>query len=388
MTDIRFTDSLLVDNATFRTTSQGYLVGSAKVARTGIQEYRRAEMGLTGDGVVRVYRPESAVFDKDSMATYAGKPVTLTHPPAAVTAENWKDYAVGHVGNEVTRDGETIKVPFVLMDANAIQAVQNGTREISMGYTTPVAMQDGVTPSGEAYNAVQTGPIKINHLAIVPQARGGSELRIGDSAKPWGVSPVTSTKGNTMNKIVFDGLTIEVNDQAREVIQKLQSQLADSQAETAKKDAALAAKDTEIAKKDADLTAKASELEAAKKAIPAGPTLDALVAERQTIVDTAKAVKPDFVADGKSNAAIKQELVADALTKAVVDAKLEGKSDAYREAFFDATFDHLAASHAPETTTQRVVATLRTVDAEAGSDKALNDAYNATLTRFDRKAKA
>ena len=67
-----------------RTTADGYLVGEAKVARTGIQEYLADELGLTdraGDEIIRVYRPEGEVFSKDSLASYAFRPVTIDHPP-------------------------------------------------------------------------------------------------------------------------------------------------------------------------------------------------------------------------------------------------------------------------------------------------------------------
>src|SRR5690606_651042 len=116
--------------------------------------------------------------------------------------------------------------------------------------------------------------LKINHLAIVPRARGGSELRLGDGAKNWGARPVTHWKDTKpMHKITVDGFTVEVNDQAREAITKLQKQLSDAEADLAAKDADIEAKDKEIAKKDADLTAKDKELDDAKKAVPVGAAL-------------------------------------------------------------------------------------------------------------------
>jgi len=50
---------------------------------------------------------------------------------------------------------------------------------LSMGYTTDIDWTAGVTPKGEAYDGVQRN-IRANHLAFVPQARGGEKLRFGD----------------------------------------------------------------------------------------------------------------------------------------------------------------------------------------------------------------
>ena len=160
-----FCDSAPVTS--LRRTADGYMTGNVRCARTGVQVYDRKELGLTGDGVVRVYRPEGAVFAEDSLRTYPGKPITMGHPKEHVSSNNWKDLAVGTVGSRVLRDGEVVVVDFSIMDAAAIDQIEKGTRQISMGYTTPIKMGGGYTPAGETYDAVQTGPIRINHLAVL-----------------------------------------------------------------------------------------------------------------------------------------------------------------------------------------------------------------------------
>ena len=373
----------------FRKTADGYMVGTVKCARTGIQTYTRQEMGLQGDGYVNVYRPPEAVFSKDSLATFAGKPVTLGHPAVPVTADNWKDLAVGAVGEDIARDGETIRVPIALMDAAAIGLVEGGVREISMGYTTPIVMEDGVAPDGTPYQAKQTGPIRINHLAIVQRARGGADLSIplGDSQK-WGASPVIQQKDEKpMHRIVIDGLTIEVGDQAREAIVKLQGQLADATKQLSDATAAIAAKDTELAQKDAAISAKDKDIEDAKKAIPTGPALDAMVAERAAVIDAAKAVDADIKTDGLSNADIKKAVVRKALGDSVVDGKLAGKSEAYVDSFYDAHFDILASDQKSTAALADSLSGSRTVAAVGDAAKLEDAAFAATLSRFERKKK-
>ena len=59
-----------------RITTDGYLVASVLCARTGIQDYRGTELDKPELPIVKVYRPESSVFAKDSLSTFVGKPTT------------------------------------------------------------------------------------------------------------------------------------------------------------------------------------------------------------------------------------------------------------------------------------------------------------------------
>jgi hypothetical protein len=178
---IKVRETLIFDSdATVRITHDGYMTARPRVARTGIQIYSGKELGRPEMDRVRVYRPADQVFDTNAMASLAHRPITNDHPREAVTAENWKKYAVGQVGDEVARDGEFIRVPLVLMDAEVISAVKDGKREISLGYDANLEWRAGVTDQNEQYDAVQTS-IRINHLAIVDAARGGPKLVVGDN---------------------------------------------------------------------------------------------------------------------------------------------------------------------------------------------------------------
>jgi hypothetical protein len=165
-----------------RRTGDGYLVASARIARTGIQIYSGDEVGKPALSRVRVYRPEAEVFHRDALHSMAHRPITLDHPREAVTADNWRGLAVGQTGDEVARDGDFVRVPLVLMDAEAIRAIEAGKRELSLGYTVDLKWEPGKTPAGEVYDAIQTA-IRANHLAVVTAARGGPELRIGDDGE-------------------------------------------------------------------------------------------------------------------------------------------------------------------------------------------------------------
>ena len=170
---------------TTKKTQEGYLIATARVARTGIQEYIASELGFVGDHIVKVYRSESEVFHKEALKSLSRVPVTVDHPREIVTADNWKDLAVGEVGDEIMRDGEWLVVSPMIKDASALASAASTHKEISMGYSAE--LRDASPDTGADYEMYN---LRFNHLALVNKGRAGSEARIGDSIN-WGASPVT-----------------------------------------------------------------------------------------------------------------------------------------------------------------------------------------------------
>ncbi|TAV89306.1 DUF2213 domain-containing protein [Rhizobium leguminosarum] len=327
---MQFTDKLTLDGA-IRRTADGYGVVSAKVARGGnVQLYLGSEVGMNDKATVRVYRPESEVFKKDAIASYAGVPVTINHPKNGVSADTWKDLAVGEVGDDVLRDGEFVRVPMMLRDAKAIKAVEDGKRELSMGYSAEITIADGVTPSGETFDAIMSD-FKMNHVAIVDQARGGAELRIGDGADKWGAAPISTTDKETvtmtdaLRTVVVDGLSVQTTDQGAQAIAKLLKDLESSAAKIVSSDAAHA---TAIATKDEEIGTLKAENQKLKDAAPKPADLDKLVADRAALVTTIKAIDSKIEVSGISDndlrrAAVKAKL-GDEMVKDASDAEITG----------------------------------------------------------------
>ncbi len=328
MMDMNFVDAVAINGV--RITGDGYMVGQAKCARTGCQAYMAADVGLPGSGTVNVYRPDEVVFDKASLATFAGKPITIGHPSEGVTAETWRQLAVGDIGTEIARDGEFVSVPYKIMDAAAIKAIQYGEAcELSMGYTTGIEIRDGVAPDGTPYQAVQTGPIRVNHMAIVKSARGGSQLRIGDDA-PWGAAPFTSD-GKEIGMADTNLKTVVLGDQAVQVAAVDAQAIENFKAASAKALAdAKADGDRTIAAKDAELATKDSEIAALKAKVLDAAGLDKLVADRADVIGKANVIAPAVMIDGKSIPEIKRAAVV-----AKSGAAMAHKSEAYIEAAFD-----------------------------------------------------
>lgn len=306
-----------------RRTADGYLVAEARVARTGIQEYSGRELGRPDLGTVRVYRSPDEVFHVDAMTSYAFRPLTLEHPAKLVDAESWRKVAVGQTDGNVVRDGEFVRVPMVMMDAETIRAWEKGKRELSMGYTAEIVFGDGVTPDGQKYDAVQTG-LRMNHLALVDRARGGAALRIGDGTTTPTEKPPMSDTNRT---VMVDGLSVSTNDSGAQAIGKL---IADRDA----RDATIASERTAhaaaLAVKDADLAKRDAEIDALKAKVLTDAAIDQRVKERSDLIANARLVH-DADYTGKSDADIRKA----AVTAKLGDAAIAGKPEAYVAARFD-----------------------------------------------------
>lgn len=317
---------LIIDTVSLgdaRTTADGYMVADARIARTGIQQYLGSEMGRPDLSVVRVYRPEDEVFAKDALASMAHRPVTLDHPAEPVTAANWKVHSVGQVGADVARDGEFVRVPLVLMDQAAIDAVRAGKRQLSVGYMAEIDWTAGVTADGKPYDAVQRR-IRANHLAVVDAARAGPACRIGDS---WSTRNSEIPERTDMTKqVTIDGITVEMSDTAEQVVSKVQDRLAKATADLQTAQTALTEAQTTLQAKDGEIVALKQQLKDAELT-PA--RLDAAVAARAAVIADARKIAGDkLVVDGKTDAEIRRAAVAaklgDAVAKDMADAAIEG----------------------------------------------------------------
>lgn len=208
---IRFNDSSALTGRT-KSTKEGYLIATSRVARTGIQKYLARELGdvashLPPNQVVSVYRHEDQVFSDDALQSLTRVPVTLNHPPVMVDASNHSEYSVGDVGDAFKRDGDWIVVQPMLKDSDAVTAAKSTHKEISMGYTA------NIVPARDGVNAdFEMTDIRFNHLALVTSGRAGREARIGD-ADNWGVAPVTVED----NKMTVELKTVILGDKAVEV---------------------------------------------------------------------------------------------------------------------------------------------------------------------------
>jgi hypothetical protein len=317
--------------------------------RCGLERQRRASTitsvreidpdgeHFTADQIVKVYRPEDEVFAQDSVHSFLLKPITDDHPKDPVNAANWQNLAKG-VNAGALRDGEYLAFDLVLMDKALIDAVGNGKRELSNGYSSEIEFGDGVAPDGQPFQATQRA-IRGNHIAVVDKGRAGSECRIGDAAH-CDAAPQIAFDGQTYTRdasgdivstqrsdasssqtgsgrqdgeagmatktINFDGLPVEVTDAAEAVIRKLEGQvktLTDAKAQS----------DTKVGELTATVSTKDGEIAALNKKIedsvltPA--QLEKMVADRSVLIGQAKGIDAKIVTDGLTEAQIRKAAV-------------------------------------------------------------------------------
>lgn len=232
-------------------TDEGFLKVPGKVARIGIQQYLASELGLTDrqpNEVINVYRPAEEVFNPNSLASYDNKDVTNDHPSDMVTADTFKDVAVGHAMSVGRPEGEFVVVDLLIKDKQAIDAVNAGKVELSAGYLAEYVAEPG-TFDGQPYEFVQRG-IRINHIALVDRARAGKQARLYDHGK---------RQERPMFKVTLDKKSeVEVADKAtatliQSTIDGLRLQLEDTSDELKKARDEAEAEKAKAEKKDEEL---------------------------------------------------------------------------------------------------------------------------------------
>lgn len=160
-------------------TPEGFLIcKDVPIARTGTQQYRGCEFGgPVADGIYNVQRPEAEVFDRAAVASFEGKPVCDEHPEEDVTPDNYGRYMKG-VCRDVRRgDGDLsncLVADLVIYDADLINKIEAGKREISCGYD---CLWNPTSDSN--YDQLE---IRGNHVAVVDRGRAGHKVAIRDTA--------------------------------------------------------------------------------------------------------------------------------------------------------------------------------------------------------------
>lgn len=300
-------------------TDAGQMHVPCKFARTGSQLYTAKQLGLTDvapDKVITVYRDEADVFDAASMESFRSAPVTIGHPKNAagldmkLTADNSKELQVGMLEGMPTRDEDTLAGMLVLTSKEAIDALEDGTQELSAGYAMDLELV------GDKYYQRN---IRANHIAIVPKGRAGSSCRISDEAE------LNLTDA-------YEALQVEMTD----AVAAVKVELADAKEALVKAETSADAAKTIIA--DAKAKAEASDLELEGMKVELA---DAKVAASEGVVERCQVMEDArLIADMRD---LGEKSVSE-IRRLVVDDQMEGKdltdkSDAYIEAMFEILVD-------------------------------------------------
>jgi hypothetical protein len=309
-------------------------------------------MYTDSDGSIRrEYRPEAEVASPESLASFAGKAITLEHPPVLLDSANTKDYQIGFSGTEVVYDDGFVRAVMTITDKDAIERIMKGdAKEVSAGYRVSYNPTPGVTDSGENYDGIQTG-ISGNHIAVVRRGRAGPQVKLHldrlDAADP----SLMNTEDSSMTaKVVFDGAEFEVTESVALAITKEREDAKMSYEDMKKKydgmmsEASSMKEEMDAMKKEMSgkcdsaegrADALAEEVEVLKTDLSAAQqvNVDSLVEERIALIDKARtSLDSAFDFAGKS---AREIMEASIKTVRGDDCDLSERSDDYVTAMFD-----------------------------------------------------
>ena len=374
----------------FEVTPEGYLRAWATIARTGVQQYSDADGSIR-----REYRPESEVASPESLASFAGKAITLEHPTVLLDSSNTKDYQIGFSGTEVVYDNGFVRAVMTITDEDAIKRIMRGdAKEVSAGYRVNYEASPGVTDSGENYDGIQK-EISGNHIAVVHRGRAGPQVKLHldrlDAADP---SLFTFTEDSSMTaKVNFDGAEFEVTESVALAVTKEREDAKKTYEDMKKMYDGMMSKASEM-KEEMDAMEKEmkgkcdsaegradalseevnslkADLEAAQKV-----NVDSLVEERIALIDKARtSLDSAFDFAGKTV----REIMEASVKSVRGDIDLSERSDDYVTAMFDTLAD-VARSDSTDELRKAVASIASPVSAPSSYMDKLQNAWKSPLS--------
>lgn len=160
-------DSLPMSKAYF--TPEGFLRDKPILTSTGIFEYSNPDGSIR-----RELRLPEDVFSPESLKSYRGKPVVVTHDAGLIDKNNVAENQIGTILSEGERSGDDVRAEIIIHDTDAMKDA--GFKELSLGYNLDLDETPGEW-HGQHYDAIQRN-IRINHLALVRDARAGEQARL------------------------------------------------------------------------------------------------------------------------------------------------------------------------------------------------------------------
>lgn len=160
-------DSVPMPRAYF--TPEGFLKDKPILTSTGIFEYQEPDGSIR-----RELRLPEDVFDPESLKSYRGKPIVITHDAGLIDKDNVAENQIGTILSEGEPSGDDVRAEIIIHDTDAMKDA--GFKELSLGYNLDLDDTPGEW-HGQHYDARQKN-IRINHLALVREARAGEQARL------------------------------------------------------------------------------------------------------------------------------------------------------------------------------------------------------------------
>ena len=258
-------------------TADGFLRGKAIITKAGILEYDASMVGGESGNTVRIRQTPDSVFHPDTLRSVQNAAVTIGHPIDFVNPKTWGTLAVGSVSNPHKVGTDHLGVDILFGDEDVIAMVEGGGwEELSIG------KRFSVVPAEDDPDAdfQTTGPIDVNHVAVVERGRAGPDVRVLDSKSEDAMTPeqmtqlsqavATAVQGAMPQKasdVDTGALTSAVTDSLSPLLQAIQKQAKDADEERKRADAV---KTAEELKKVHDEAVKAADEAGYKRGISEG----------------------------------------------------------------------------------------------------------------------
>jgi hypothetical protein len=298
------------------------------MTRTGVLSYRRQD-----GSIQRELRHPDEVFKADSLASLAGAPVTIGHP-GKVSPQNYGQYAVGHVGDEVTKkDEKYVAGTLRIQDAKGVAGVEKGELlELSCGYDCDV-VHDAGEYNGEKYDARQVN-IQYNHVALLPKdaGRAGNDVRLRLDGADGILETPEETPPDVGGKLPEYTPTEDIMDEAtKKELEKLRTDAADLQKKLDEANGTIAVQAKELA-----------ELRDPARMDAAAEDLSAFRADAKSILGADADVK-----------GTRRDVMVAAITKCDATFKADGLSEDYVRGVFAAEVKRTKAAAASMSATRQ-----------------------------------
>ena len=309
--------------------SNGWLRASAALTRAGVFVYRNEDGSIR-----RELRPPQEVFRSDLIARYAGLPLTVGHPAEPLDATSTRAHQVGAVAGTPVRESDLLVAELLITDITAIEAIQAGTQQISVGYDCTLDPTPGIW-FGIPYDLVQRN-ITPNHAALVDRGRAGPECAI------------RLDQGDIMIELTIDGNSVSVSPEMEGAVlsalgldpanppKSLELSMGQVTMDKAPAPAAPAPK----ADRADALQARIDSLQAQLAAKPDETKIRESVRNRIKLESVAEAHGVRF------DSAMSDDLLRAAVVKALEGVDVSAKSSAYIEARYDSALESRSARDA------------------------------------------
>ena len=152
------------------------------ITKVGVYPYlgRQISQDCEPDKIYYVLRPKEELFRKETLDSLRLIPLIDGHTMIGKDFTAPEDKGLdGTLGDNVSHDTDTIYNDLKIISNKMKEEIQNGKKELSLGYFCRYDKQPG-TYKGQRYDYVQRDIIA-NHLALVDKGRMGADVRVYDS---------------------------------------------------------------------------------------------------------------------------------------------------------------------------------------------------------------